>query len=281
MSNSSRKLANKSSTSVGIFFIQFCLLTGWASPSKAADDEHPTYATPGFNARGLNLETELTAIYLGDFDHAPNPPTSFLYTILLSSYISTFFQKCANLLPADKIETMTMECEKERITERGGVEIGRICIDYRPHPSGVLTTRELFAAKQKAEDNAPRMAGAIMRNPIGQMRQTFKLRKAADEDVERLLTMNGCNGPGIGRFQDNLARFGLSQSPLRLQGAVTLDSVRASGNSVLSTAEITRMGSCSPRLRAQGIQQWKNNSVVQGETPEWHEALMKCVRTPK
>lgn len=59
-----------------------------------------------FSAKGLNYETELTGLYLGDFAHARLERDSMEFDLLFGSYLNAFARQCSAYLPSLQLSTI-------------------------------------------------------------------------------------------------------------------------------------------------------------------------------
>jgi len=118
-----------------------------APSPKAAGD------AGGFSAKGLNYETELTALYLGDFAHSRLQRDGHDFDFLFGNYLKAFARRCSAYLPPNKVEMTRPECVREQYTvNRYGVRTGPpTCVEYRQVGTGLYADPDLYAAQQKVE----------------------------------------------------------------------------------------------------------------------------------
>jgi hypothetical protein len=83
-----------------------------------------------FTTEGVNLSTELMAIYLGDFDHARISPQSNLAVAVLERYLYAYGRHCDACLPADTVPITESECSKEWVETDGWGNETRSCIEW-------------------------------------------------------------------------------------------------------------------------------------------------------
>jgi hypothetical protein len=185
-----------------------------------------------FKTKNLNLETAITGLYLGDFAHIRMESDSIEFGTLFGSYLNTYARRCESFLPANRVEMTRQECATERVTRNGyGVEISRTCVEYREVGTGLYADPDLYAAQRRVDANATRklLSGSLMdlmNNAVGTAMRGIDATTAAGRDMDSLLEMNSCSSPALKRFQENMRRFAVGETPLLLAGSETLASVR-------------------------------------------------------
>ncbi|MBC3765502.1 hypothetical protein [Neptunicella marina] len=195
-----------------------------------------------FIHKGLNLESELTAIYLGDFEHAKLEPGGAAFNTLFGNYLYAFGRQCAAHLPANKVEMTESKCVREQYEVNGyGMRTGSSqCIEYRDFGTGVYADPALYATSKKiASKLGNKMLGQIFTN-----RDPFATRRILDEavsaagDMSRLVTQNACNSAALKRFEMNMHLFAKGEPGLRLDSGERLSDVIASKASNLKAKDI-------------------------------------------
>jgi hypothetical protein len=187
-----------------------------------------------FSAKGLNYETELTGLYLGDFAHARLERDSIEFDTLFGSYLTAFARHCEAYLPANRVEITESVCaETETPVNIYGAPVGSSsCVRYRQQGTGLYADPDLYSAQRQVDAEAGRnmvrdtFSGMAGNNPMGTAMHTLDAATSVGNDMDSLLRMNTCASPGLKRFQDNMMRFALGQQPLRLAGGETLASIR-------------------------------------------------------
>ena len=225
----------------------------------------------GFSAKGLNYETELTALYLGDFAHARVRRDGADFDVLFGNYLKAFARRCSAYLPANKVEMTRTECAREQYTvNRYGARTGpSSCVEYRQVGTGLYADPDLYAAQQKVEGEVGRnmirdtfrdMSG---KNPMATGMRAVDAATSVGRDMESLLELNSCTSPGLKRFQDNVLRFALGQPPLQLPGGETLASIapKKSPDAPFKDANYSRL---VDDLIAENAQGWMLNRYVRG-----------------
>lgn len=186
-------------------------------------------AAGGFSSKGLKNEELFANIFLGDFESLPFERDNMTFSTLLGAYLKSFAEDCPGSLPSNKVEMTRQECATERVTRNGwGVEISRTCIEWRTERTGLYADPSLYAAKstvdraQAANILSPKSGGGILEGLAGALtdfasgKTLDEMRKALDvsSEVAPLISMNGCSARGLKRFQENLRRFAVNESPL-------------------------------------------------------------------
>ncbi len=168
----------------------------------------------GFSAKGLNYETELTALHLGDFAHARLQRDGAEFDFLFGNYLKAFARRCSAYLPANKVEMTRPECAREQYAvNRYGARTGpSTCVEYRQVGTGLYADPDLYAAQQKVEVEVGRnmmrdtFRGMSGNNPMATGMRAVDAATSVGRDMDSLLELNSCASPGLKRFQDNMMR---------------------------------------------------------------------------
>lgn len=196
-----------------------------------------------FTSAGLNYESELLAIYLGDFNNARLATNSLAFSELFHSYLEAYGHYCSNFLPSNKVMMTKQVCSQERVTTNGwGYETDRTCVSWIDQPTGIYADPNLYSESKRASKRADikatgKMLGSIFTDP-------FSMRSIGDEvvsvgdDMKRLVRNNKCNNMGLKRFEHNLYRFSSQLKPLRLPGKETLASFKLASTLPISAQNI-------------------------------------------
>ena len=216
-------------------------------------------------ADGLNYESEVQAIYLGDFANARLEPEGNAYAFLLQNYIDAFSRKCPRALPANKVEITAQRCVADRVTRNGfGVEVSRTCAQYQTYGTGRFADPALMEISARLERKQSReILGSIIPqrgDPGAQTRRMTDVALAAQGDMDRLLTQNSCTSAALKRFQANLQRFGSGSAPLRLSNGATLASTRGGGGAYVPS----NYGKLVDALIAENSRGWMFNRYMRG-----------------
>ncbi|KEO88734.1 hypothetical protein EH31_14940 [Erythrobacter longus] len=217
---------------------------------------------------GLNYESEVQAIYLGDFANARLQPEGNAYAFLLDKYIGAYSRTCAAHLPSNKVEIMASRCVRETVTRNGfGVETNRYCSQSETYGTGRFADPDLLALSKRLESRqAGEILGSILptqgQAPGASSRRMVDQALAADGDMERLLSQNGCTSPALKRFQANFERFGTGAAPLKLANGATLSSTRGGGNGAAYVP--SNYGKMVDALIRENARGWMMNRYMQG-----------------
>ena len=243
-------------------------------PGPARPQGSTGLSLASFSADGLNYETELTALYLGDFAHARLERVSVEFDALFGSYLSAFARRCNAYLPANKVEMTRSECAREQYTVNGyGVRVGpSTCIEYREVGTGLYADRALYAAQQRVDAEVGRnmlrdtLRGMAANNPMGTAMRTVDAMTSLGRDMDSLIEMNACASAGLKRFQENMRRFALGEPPLRLAGSETLASIRP--KTAMTTFKDSNYTRLLDDLIAENAQGWMVNRFVRGSVSD-------------
>jgi hypothetical protein len=242
-----------------------------AQPQSPSPSTSAELGPASFSAKGLNYQTELTGLYLGDFAHARLQRDSMEFDLLFGNYLSAFARRCSAYLPANKVEMTRTECAREQYSvNRYGARTGAsTCIEYRQVGTGLYADPDLYAAQQQVDAEVARnmlrdtFRGASGNNPMGTAMRSVDAATSVGRDMDALFEKNSCTSPGVKRFQDNMMRFALGQPPLRLAGGETLASIapKKSSGAAFKDSNYTRL---LDDLIAENSQGWMLNRYVRG-----------------
>ena len=218
-----------------------------------------------FTTKGLNFESELMAIYLGDFSHSRLEPGSVLVSGLLKNYLYAYGRQCNAYLPANKVQITESECAEEQITYMGGVENSRSCIRWREVPTGLWADPYLYSAANQLE----RRAGLNLVGNMLSSQDPFSSRAIADDviaignDMDNLIRQNKCGNAGLNRFEANLYNFVQGKPALRLPGKETLAMVKSTHNVDLNVNSLD-LKTLLNDLITENARGWMMNQYVNG-----------------
>nr|WP_136250938.1 hypothetical protein [Ningiella ruwaisensis] len=182
-----------------------------------------------FSAKNLNYESELTAIYLGDFDHARLSSDSLTVGLILNDYMHAYGRYCDSELPANKVPITREECATESVTTDGwGVETSRVCVNWVEIPTGLYADPVIYnTSKRLASSASLDMFGDAMQGDWFAGKSILDDKVSLGDDMEKLVNQNQCNNKGLKRFEENLLRFIHGQSGIRLPSGMTLADVQS------------------------------------------------------
>jgi len=179
-----------------------------------------------FTAKDLNYETELTALYLGDFKNSRLEPLSHGTLSVFGGYLKAFAKQCKAYLPKNAVEMTKSECAREQYTVNswGNKTGASTCIEYRNVGLGLYADPALYNSSQYL---ASKLSGKTFID-IFSTKDPFAAKSMMDDslslgsDMSQLVRMNKCDNYGLKRFEENLHRFVKGKRPLLLPGGETM-----------------------------------------------------------
>ncbi|HUH88804.1 MAG TPA: hypothetical protein VL003_12270 [Pusillimonas sp.] len=210
----------------GRYCDNFTLAKADASSGLAAN-------SPKLDTQGLTNGPFFTTILQGRFETLNVPTDHLVFNSMFGSYLHAYARQCAanpSTRPKGFVEMTNLECVQEGITAtyyRNGTytESAPYCTKWQDVPTGFFADPEMWQVKQKLDaiflrDEFKQMfALAKILQPVDPLDAAFKPTiqqilaavRTAREDTEALVRMNGCNSPGLMRFQENLRLFALNK----------------------------------------------------------------------
>lgn len=224
------------------------------------------------NVDGLNYETELTALYFGDFDNARLQNNDIRFLVFMNQYIDAFSRICAASLPKNKVEITESRCVREStpVNVYGNPVGPTTCSQYQNFGTGRYADPDLYRTANQLEANlTPRAMGDALGltggDPIEWSRQMADVALSVGDDMPHLLTRNGCNRAAVKRLQANIQRFADGKAPLRLANGATLASQRSSDGQAFVDSNYRRMVDELIQENARG---WSFNRYVAGSASQ-------------
>ncbi|MEO1730342.1 MAG: hypothetical protein AAFR64_06355 [Pseudomonadota bacterium] len=220
---------------------------------------------------GLNYETELKAIFLGDLGNARIEPESMRFTGLVDSYIEAYARQCDKYLPTNKVELTEQVCTGETVTRNGfGVEINRYCSSWQTVGRGLYADPVILNANGKIKQRL--FPGQIVSmigidkssNPIEAQRQMVDIVLSFGDDMPRLLNTNGCASAATKRLEANLVKMATGERGLKLASGATLASTREASTGAAFVD--SNYGKMIDELIVENSRGWMFNRYVQGST---------------
>jgi hypothetical protein len=116
-----------------------------------------------FTSKGLNYETELMAIYLGDFKNSRIEKNSQGLSSIFNQYIRAYGKYCDAFLPSNKVAITSSKCATERVTKNGfGTVTNTSCVRWVEVPTGLYADPKLYSSNNKLSGNASKkMLGKV------------------------------------------------------------------------------------------------------------------------
>jgi hypothetical protein len=161
---------------------------------------------------------------MGNFEDVPFKRDELFFNLLFNAYVTEYAKNCDSTLPPDKIELTKRECSSQEIVKNGyGITISRNCVSWRTVGTGYFAAPKMYTALQTLEQfllgnvlsmaqNADVMGASV--KMTGEM-------KSVHMDMAALVRMNGCDSPGLKRFQENLRLFAHDLQPIRIESMIT------------------------------------------------------------
>lgn len=216
-----------------VLFSALGLLCGSLFATGCAQSESGLQAD-SFKTSKLNYEKELTALYLGDFDHVGWHPERDTFATLFPMYVTSFGRQCAAYLPADRVEIMTQECAREStpVNVYGNPVGPTTCVEYRTVGTGIYAKPALYRIKTRLDalqGNAV-LGDMLFDRQADPFSTTAKWTDAlimANDDAQEIFNGNACDSAALQRLEDNMARFARGEPPLKLASGATLADIRA------------------------------------------------------
>ncbi|WP_397473205.1 hypothetical protein [Pusillimonas sp.] len=193
------------------------------------------------DAKGLDYETFMISMMQGNFAAIRTPADDPSFNDLFGSYLFAYAEQCGadpKTRPANFVEMTNLECVEKGVTTtyyRNGAfsESAPYCTQWKDVPNGYYADPKLWEAKQKLDDRflrdtyknvfaALKGSGLGYRGPImPNVKKMAEAIAARAQDMTTLVQRNGCDGPGLMRFQENLRLYALNQ-PFGIRGDGTL-----------------------------------------------------------
>ncbi|MGB5929037.1 MAG: hypothetical protein WBH03_12745 [Cyclobacteriaceae bacterium] len=189
-----------------------------------------------FNTEGLYNAELFDYIYRGHFDNVEISREDVFFISTLNQYLKAYGRQCAGSLPADKVKIMESVCATERVTKNGyGVEISRYCVEYRDQWTGLYARPDMYNAKRSLEkfliaNGLQNIIQAISDpNYMGNSVDMAHKAKGLRMDLSRIFELNPCNSKALRQFEENLKRFALNNSPIKMEGKSKYAAMKESG----------------------------------------------------
>jgi hypothetical protein len=170
----------------------------------------------GLNTEGLNYSTDVQLLCAGEFKNVSFGRDSAEATALASGYMNAFAQSCKAYLPANRVEITERACDGWLVTYQGGWEVDRSCNHWYDRGTGqyadpeVMTVVDQLNAQQEQAlvGNLFGELAKALNNPLGYVASATRPYVAARQDMNRLLSLNGCASKPVKQLQKNLVDFG-------------------------------------------------------------------------
>tara|TARA_R110002050_G_scaffold287918_1_gene439431 strand:- start:75 stop:1040 length:966 start_codon:yes stop_codon:yes gene_type:complete len=188
------------------------------------------------NTDGLYYAEFFDYMFRGHFENIEINREDMEFLMIFEQYLRAFGKQCSSYLPDNKVEIMEQICVAEEITRNGyGMEIGRVCVEWKWVGTGLYARPELYNAKmevesiQRAESLRTVMAMITDPNAMGNSMDMVHKINGLKNDTAQIFTLNPCNSTGIKRFEENLRLFALNKPSIRMQGNSKYEAMKKSG----------------------------------------------------
>ena len=246
------------------------VVTGaWAQQTRPANPapkrDYPP-ARSSFTAKGLNHEQDLTDLFVGNFADLSFDRGSLAFSQLFETYLEAYWRYCSDSLPSNKVEMTTLECADPpapiRLPSDGPP----------PQPHGCLTWKKvslgwadpaLYAAKRQLD---LQQSVNQLKDMVGSIKNPMRMIVGAGElsgDTDAMVRLNACGGPGLKRFEDNVALFSMGKQPLLLPGEPPPAAPKALSAGALADSDYNRL---LEDLIADQAKTWLANRYLPGST---------------
>lgn len=182
-----------------------------------------TLESTELNTDGLYFAEFYDYIYRGHFENIKIKRLDYEFLMIYEQYLRTFGAKCAKYLPTDKVEIMELVCDQERVGYNAyGAEISRTCVKYKWQGTDLYAKPDLYNAKmkivEKHQENGIETFWKMVTDPnsMGNSIDMIHKIKGLANDMKSFFTLNQCNSKAVKQFEENLKRFALNKTPIRL-----------------------------------------------------------------
>lgn len=188
---------------------------------------------PELHTQGLSNGPFFTKILQGRFETIHASTAHLLFNSMYGAYLNSYARQCVSnprTRPKDFVEMTNLECVEEGITAtyyRNGTytESAPYCTKWKDIPTGLFADPKMWEAKEHLD-------AVFLRDEFKQMfaivkslepthlvdaaftpsiEKTLAAVKAGIQDADALIQMNGCDSPGLMRFQENLRLFAMNK----------------------------------------------------------------------
>lgn len=108
-----------------------------------------------FMAEGVANSRLFTNLFTGNFTAIDLNPNTETLLLVMNAYLYQYVQLCTPYLPANKVEIMSKECAKERVTRTrnsfGTIMTSGVCIEYGPARTNMFADPVLYDARVAIE----------------------------------------------------------------------------------------------------------------------------------
>ena len=189
-----------------------------------------------FKTDGLYFAEFYDYIFRGHFEHVEMSREDSEFIMIFEQYLRAYGRQNDRFLPSNKVEIMEDVCATEEVTTNGyGHEISRVCVEWKTVGTGLYARPDLYNAKLAVErvqgQDAIRKVFAMITDPNALGNSVDMIHKANGlrNDMSLIFKLNPGDSPGLRRFEENLKKFALNQSSIRMQAASKYTAMKESG----------------------------------------------------
>ena len=212
-----------------------CLTFSFNGPSYSNKPGNPAQSL-AFKTDGLYFAEFYDYIYRGHFEHLEVTREDTQFLMIFEQYLRAYGRQNDRFLPTNKVEIMEDVCATEEVTtDAYGTEVSRVCARWKTVGTGLYARPDLYDAKLQVEriqgQDAIRKALGMITDPnaIGNSVDLIHKAKGLRNDMALIFKLNPGDSPGLRRFEENLKKFALCQSSIRMQGASKYTAMKESG----------------------------------------------------
>jgi len=176
------------------------------------------------NTDGLFYAEFYDYIFRGHFEKTQIKREDLQFISIFEQYLRAYGRECDQYLTENKVDIMDLVCAKVEIEKNiYGDVLSRTCTKYVWQKSGLFARPDLYEAKrtleqQQSEDALQKtFAEMLSPNAIGNSMDRVHNLKGLRNDMAQMFVLNSCDSDGIKRFEENLKRYALNQSAIRMK----------------------------------------------------------------
>ncbi|RTE55439.1 hypothetical protein EHW67_02410 [Arenibacter aquaticus] len=189
-----------------------------------------------FNTEGLYYAEFYDFVFRGHFEHIKVNREDVEFLSIFEQYLRAYARQCKQYLPENKVEIMDLVCAREYVEkDLYGDVVSRTCVKWIWQGSKLFARPDLYNAKLSVEklqsNDALQKAFAEMTDPnaIGNSMDRVHKLNGLKNDMAQIFTLNSCNSAGIKRFEENLKRYALNQTAIRMKAESKYSAMKNSG----------------------------------------------------